>query len=413
YIDSEGKSLDTKFDAWVVGLKALTVSGPGLSVPALNLGDFSYTPATHTGAHTYDLGVVPNTVNTLDITATSAIADTEGGASFTITPVPDDGNADSGETETISLAEGRNTITITVSLDKRDGNPLSNPSSNNIEKRTYTLTICRTPEVYVSSPGSTPPGNDSTGDGSQNKPYATIQKALEKAKTFDLGGIPGAEVIIIISGTVTAVSGAVTNDSMVDISGSGYPHIILKVADTGTNAINASLTKRVLYIGGGNTVSLEDNLTLTGGSASNNGGGVLVAGGTFVMTGGVIQNNIATYFGGGVYVSSGTFTMTGGTIEGNDTLYGGGIFASSTTGVTIIKTGGTIAGSPAVSPLLPNTASSGGHAVYLTGISSKKRDATAGTDVNLYAKYDGSVWNCVDPLPIADGGAGDTTGAWD
>jgi hypothetical protein len=388
YNDSlTGRSLSATFDAWVVGLSDLDITIPG--VPPLDLDDFDDSDGDY--VYTHDRITVPNTVETLNITATSAVADTEEGASLTITPVPDD--------ETITLAEGFNTITITAGIDKRgDG--------ANFEKETYSFEIYRTPNLYVSGAGASgTAGNDNTGDGSLDKPYATIQKALDKAKTLPLGGIPGAEVAIIVSGTVTAVSGAVTNDSMVDISGSGYPHIILKGAPGG-GTIDASLTRRVLYISGNNTVSLGDNLTLTrGNSGGSYGGGVYVSGGgTFIMTGGTIAGN-SSRFGGGVAVSGGTFIMSGGLIQGNSTsgfsTSGGGVHVSSVNGSTFAKTGGTIA---------DNTASTG-KAVYVTG--GKKRDTTADPAVNLYAAYNISTFTWIYGDFPSPPGIGDTTGNWE
>jgi hypothetical protein len=446
YIDDTGTPLKTTFDAWVVGLGSLTVTGPDDYAPAFGLDDFSfiaYDPITHTSVYDLDLGAVPSAVDKLYITAANAVA----GASLTITPPP------VGNPQAVSLNPGPNTITITVRLDKRDGN-LSSP---NIEARTYTLTVYRTPELYVS-----PTGNNGNS-GTQGLPLLTVAEALARAKSY--GAVPGAEFAIIISGNVTADTG--TTNGMVDISGSGYPRIILKGA-SGGGTIDASGTKRVLYIGSGNTVCLGDSLTLTGGSAisgggvsvyggtftmsgtatirgnnapSGSGGGVFVSsGGTFTMSGGYIQNNSASgsgggivvtgsgttftmnggiiqsntsssSYGGGVYVSSGgTFTISDGVIQNNAASYsGGGVYAGGS-GTTFTKTGGTIAGSDAVSPLQPNTASSGGRAVYLSG--GNACNLTVGPDVTLYAAYNSSVWSYVDPLPIADGGAGDTTGNW-
>jgi hypothetical protein len=373
----------------VVGLGSLTVTNPDGLIPALDLGDFSYDSDTDT----YDLckmGMVSGAVDKLSITATSAVAD----ASLTITPPP------AGNPQAVSLNPGPNTVTIKVRLDKRG-------HSTNIEERTYTLTVYRTPELYVSP---APAGNDTTGDGSLGNPYATIQKALTRTKDsgFDT-------YAIIISGTI---------NGGVNISGSGYPHIILKGADTGTNIISASGTS-VLSIGGGNTVSLGDNLILTGGSAVSgggvyvagtfimtggyiqgnstssygNGGGVYVEGGKFTMSGGYIQNNTAGLGGGVLGYLNGIFTMTGGTIQGNTaTIYGGGVCVSGS-GSTFTKTGGTIDGNNNA-PTGRAVATLGGNACNLT----------VGPAVNLYAAYNSGVWSYAD-LPSPPG-IGDTTGNW-
>jgi hypothetical protein len=398
------KLLYTAFPAWVVGLNSLSVTGPDDYAPALDLDNFSfssYDPITHTSVYDLDLGAVPSAVTALAITAASTIEDAElfiGGVK--------------GVSRTVSLDLGPNTIPVTVRVDS---------ASPNIEERTYTLTVYRNPEWYVA-----PGGNDSNS-GTKEFPLRTVAEALARTKIF--GAVPGAEFAIIISGNVTADAG--TTNGMVDISGTGYPHIILKGA-SGGGTINASLKgKRVLYIDGGNTVSLGDNLALTGGSVSSGGGcgvyvrdgtftmtggaiqgntggpgggGVLVIGGAFTMSSGVIQDNSATTSGGGVYVGGGgTFTMSGGVIQDNSAISGGGVYIINS-GSTFIKTGGTITGSDAVLPLLPNSASYSGHTVSIFGNGGNKRDATADPDVNLYTRSNGSTWSYYNPDTDEDTG---------
>jgi hypothetical protein len=213
----------------------------------------------------------------------------------------------SGTPKTINLAGGSNTIEITAGLDKDNGNS---------ETVTYTITVFRDPlgvdEFYVSQTGS-----DTTGDGSAASPFATVGRALELLKTANR--TQADTFTIIISGTITGDTG--TANGMIDISGDGYPKIVLRGKGSGADAGVIDATgkgKRVLYIFGTSAVpqkvTLGDNLTLTGGSASE-GGGVYVYRGTFTMSGGFIQGNS----GDGVYLSfSATFfTMSGGVIQGN------------------------------------------------------------------------------------------------
>ena len=107
--------------------------------------------------------------------------------------------------------------------------------------------------------------------------------------------------------------------------------------------------------GGGVYVYDSGTFTMSGGSitgnTANSGGGVYVgSNGTFTMSGGSITGNIARSAGGGVGVLSGTFNMTDGTIAGNTaTYYGGGVNAYSNESITM--SGGTITG---------NTANEGG-----------------------------------------------------
>ena len=79
---------------------------------------------------------------------------------------------------------------------------------------------------------------------------------------------------------------------------------------TDEGATTCNLTGGVITGGNGQTVSEEGYLY-------NCGGGVVVSGGTFTMTGGKITGN-AAYRGGGAYVNNGTFELSGNpTITGN------------------------------------------------------------------------------------------------
>jgi hypothetical protein len=122
---------------------------------------------------------------------------------------------------------------------------------------------------------------------------------------------------------------------------------------------------------------------MSGGEISGNSdSGVFVYYGIFEMSGGTISGNTATYNGGGVYVSSGRFEMSGGEISGNTaSSWGGGVYVE---GTFIKQSGGTIYGSTA-SDSLKNTAGgdSYGHAVFVSSLSTKKRNTTAGVGVTL------------------------------
>jgi hypothetical protein len=418
-----GMTSSATYTAWVAGFAGITASGPGYA-PSL-----AFNPSG-----VCDLGTVDYTVNELSIAAdTGFTADTD------VTLTIGGGAADSDGTKTIPLDDDDNTIEIKVIVNK---------GSYGTETVTRTIKISRASladkgAFYVAGPGGTLPAGDDANPGSQAAPYATVAKALAMIHQSGLGAVPDTEFTIIVSGEITADTGG--SGGMVEI-GSGYPHLILKGFDTGTNAIDATdRNKRVLFISNGGNVTLEDNLTLTGGSASEGGGVLVYAGGTFTMTGGVIQGNNASYTGGGVYVDyngiftmtgtavikgntafsfgggvliSGAFTMTGGVIEGNETTSGGGggVYVSFSNAGTFTKTGGTIAGIDAEllsPPLLPNIAWDG-WAVRTEG--GKWRDTTAGTDITgkLYAKYTfGPGWGYVDPVSVPEGGAGDTTNNWE
>ena len=111
--------------------------------------------------------------------------------------------------------------------------------------------------------------------------------------------------------------------------------------------------------GGGVGVKLTEfcEFTMSGGTISNNKGGVLTGGGVFTMSGGEISGNTATSNGGGVNIGNGgKFEMSGtAKIIGNTAAYaGGGVYVS---GGTFIMNGGEIKS---------NTAKSNGGGVHVT-----------------------------------------------
>ncbi|GHU84246.1 hypothetical protein FACS189473_1000 [Spirochaetia bacterium] len=250
------------------------------------------------------------------------------------------------------------------------------------------------------------------------------------------GVMVGTTGTFILNGGTISDNTATTTGGGVYVSGSGSTFTM----NSGTISGNTATTN-----GGGVYVNTNGTFTMNNGTISDdntatNGGGVYVntSGSTFTMNSGTISGNTATGSGGGVLVNSGTFTMNDGTISGNNADRGGGVALSYGTfnmkggtisgntatgattsrggggvyvagqGSTFIKTGGTITDTNIVT-------SGSGKAVlaFADGVptSTKKRETTAGTSVNLYAKYDTSATDLVliDP---ASGGAGDTTANW-
>jgi hypothetical protein len=303
------KGASEVFTAWVVGLAGLSVSGPGGYAP-----DLSFHPAVRD----YDLGTVPYTTDSLNIRAVSGVADIKG-AGLAI----GGDEAASGAAKAVALAKGHNTIKVVTRLRNEGGEAMD----------VYTLGVYRAAlkngtEFFVSAEVK----NDIRGDGSEEHPYAAVQEVLGLVKNSGLESVPGSFVTITLSGILNA--GGAGSNALVDVSGGGYPDIILKGKGTGADAgvLDAGGSRRVLYISDGAKVSLGDNLTLRGGSAgsSSGGGGVYVTGGSsFTMSGNAVIQNTFALHGGGVYVDdAAAFTMDGGTIQGSSaSLYGGGVYA--------------------------------------------------------------------------------------
>ena len=200
--------------------------------------------------------------------------------------------------------------------------------------------------IYVKSSddASLNPGSDSTGDGSQERPYASITRAVEEIGRINIhtntytihvvGVVTGNQVIENISGKATSITiqGDDTGDAL-DGNNSGT---VLANKDT------VSITIRNLTIKSGNasglvnqgTVTLQSGVEISGNSATS-GGGISNSGTLTIESGVTISGNTATY-GGGIYLNSnsGTLTIKGGTITGNTASDGAAIYALKTFTVT-------------------------------------------------------------------------------
>ena len=194
----------------------------------------------------------------------------------------------------------------------------------------------------------------------------------------------------------------------------------------------------IFLIGSGVTLILDENIQLqgvSGGSSIDKLTSVvrINSGGTFIMNDGSgISGNVSYQDGGGVYISNGgTFLMNGGIIEKNYCFQiqdqalvmstsgrantfsetprrGGGVYVS--VGGTFTKTGGIITGyaSDSINGNATRTFNNhdvsrdNGHAVFAvlgspgtgifgsTVIGSKRKETTAGPNINLHISSDGT-----------------------
>jgi fibronectin type 3 domain-containing protein len=207
-----------------------------------------------------------------------------------------------------------------------------------------------------------------------------------------ISGNTGGGVYVRDSGTFTMNGGDISGNTAWDGGGvyvSSNGTFTMSGGKISGNSASASSANG----GGGVSVYDSGTFTMSGGTISGNtakyGGGVEVSSNsTFTMSGGTISGNTASHAGGGVALWS-TFTMSGGTISGNSAEYGGGVYAN---GTFTKQAGGIIYGSNATSAL-KNTATSGGHAVYVDSSPTPapaKRNTTAGTGVTLDSSKSGS-----------------------
>ncbi|MDE5798200.1 MAG: leucine-rich repeat protein, partial [Treponemataceae bacterium] len=186
-------------------------------------------------------------------------------------------------------------------------------------------------KVYVASTGR------DTNAGSHAAPFATIQKAVDAVIANNDGT---SAYTIYIDGTLTqATAGA---SGMADFSALDKNLMLTIKALSGTATLDAGGKSRVMNArpaGGILKLTLE-NLVITGGNASDNGGGIYIEGSALTMKDCTVTGNTTTKSGGGVYNQGGEFTMTSGTISGNTAnINGGGVFNN---GGTFTHTGGTV-----------------------------------------------------------------------
>lgn len=287
----------------------------------------------------------------------------------------------------------------------------------------------KSPDIYVRGtnsdwynniPGAVA-GNDSTGSGSKQKPYATVSKALSQCTAT------GTPYTIFVDGTIEenvtlnipsgkkvtieslrkAIMPAVIHDNRPNPSGSSPPPPRYLVTTAGTLTLDSVILKaNITATHGGNSnqyvYGIQQNgeavtvkgerteiknfahaveitggtFTMENGSICNNyvnggcSGVAIKGGGTFTLKGGSIKDNEATNMAG-VYVkgadadNKGTFKMEGGEISGNKAwCLGGGIYVDEH-GVADIS-GGTIKANHAAQGLYAGGAKDvGGGGIYV------------------------------------------------
>ena len=184
------------------------------------------------------------------------------------------------------------------------------------EEVTFTYTV-RASAVYVSEDG------DDGASGTEDKPVETLQRAI---KLLDEAQFTEGE--IVVTGTVQ------TGEVKIDTSdGTTESLKTLTVRGSTDGGTLENKNGRVFTIGSGGSLTLGENITLTGTVTDDKGGAVYVDGGTFTMErGSKITGSSATDNGGAVYVAGGgEFNMNDGSkITGSsatDTMsYGGAVF---------------------------------------------------------------------------------------
>ena len=207
-------------------------------------------------------------------------------------------------------------------------------------------------DAFLNTMGSVVYVNDSVAvnapaTGSIFAPVNSVSTAVDILRKANPNGI--------YNGTIM-VSGATTIDQEIEVKNGET----LTVKGTGTDASITNDAGRVFNIASGGSLTLGENITLTGTVTDGTGGAVCVNGGTFTMEDGSKITGSSASYGGGVYVANrGTFTMGGGTISENNAsgtgASGGGVCISS--GEFTMSGGAVISG---------NTATSSGGGVFVS-----------------------------------------------
>ena len=273
--------------------------------------------------------------------------------------------------------------------------------------------------IYVSESGS-----DTDGDGTSEKPFATLARAITKINADNLPDRDWSICIIgRVKGTTTISSLAAASLTITGQTGSGTDILDGESAGCVINIESYSLTvtlKNITVTNGksvnggglffsGGVLNIEDGTVISGNEATNAGGGVYNSG-PVIMSGGEISGNTVAEsaggrdFSGGGVCCSGAFTMTGGKISGNEAKCGGGVYIK----YAFTMTGGTISGNTATD----GTAAPKGGGVYNRGTFTMSGGTISGNTViseNNWVEYGGGVYNDGSMFMYGNAVIGDST----
>lgn len=178
-----------------------------------------------------------------------------------------------------------------------------------------------------------------TNDGACNAD-CSLREAIVAANAA-----AGADIVTLTSGLtyVLSIAGTGENASATgDLDVTDATGLTINTSGAGTATIDANDIDRILDVRPGATLTLN-NITITDGSASTNGGGLYVDGST-TITDGAFTANVTTAGsdGGAIFVNSGTVSISGTTFTNNSSVDDGG--AMYLIGGTTTITGSTFSG---------------------------------------------------------------------
>lgn len=262
---------------------------------------------------------------------------------------------------------------------------------------------------YVSSnfASSVPDGNDTTGDGSMAKPFATVQKAVDTIAAF---GDTSKKYTIYVDGTVEASYDDFTNGTFISI-GTTASNLNLTIkglsadARAVLNARQKSSYKGCVLTSEDTSLTLE-NLKITGGKEINSGG-IYIKSGNLTLKNCVVTKNESINGGGGIQFDGENLIVEGSEISGNNGDPGG-IWVKEYSAQTKIKN----------SNIKNNVARSGGGGLKLAGESTiegcdisgnKAESSTGGVGGGLILSIDNKSCKIINSV-ISNNTAGENGG---
>jgi parallel beta-helix repeat protein len=162
-------------------------------------------------------------------------------------------------------------------------------------------------------------------DGSYEYPFDTIQEAIDFAED--------GWVIMVRDGTYTGEGNR-------DIDTMGKAVVIRSEAGAETTIIDCGGTEtephRGFIIDDGETPeTVIYGLTITGGYATEDGGGIMCINASPSIIGCIMKGNTAVYAGGGIWLGGSDAVISGCTITGNNAGLAGGIYCTSSSAPVI------------------------------------------------------------------------------
>ncbi|MCR5698862.1 MAG: hypothetical protein K6G52_04365 [Treponemataceae bacterium] len=270
-----------------------------------------------------------------------------------------------GRSDSVTIVEGENSIPLRLTPYSEEGEEVI---------------------IYVSASGS-----DTTGDGSQSNPYASISGAVSGMNNGN------NDYLIYVDGTL---SGSQSISSSARANSITIEGLKGDSSDTLDGGFTENSTGTTLTISTAVPVTIK-NLKITGGY-NTNGGGISMSSGTTVKIadGTIITNNISTTHGAGIYNDGGILFVYGTALIG--TASPSSIATSTSYGNKAIGSGDGITGCGGG---IYSSATDGG-AVYLGYSDANTKTAWTGGIYQNYssgAPYGGGGIYTASPLYMASG----------